>query len=144
MTTLAYNFAIEKALGKISFGCKTISIIFVALFKTFGMQKDGNSKEKHSQETRKDEPECIVSDVNICFMKNVSTLGSLHFLSFESDLNISYAVLTATIPGMPFKKLSLIFLQYNYLLFNDCYMYPSSRRALHIQKNEKVNIYILG
>ena len=48
MTTLSYIFAIEKALVKISFGCKTISIIFVALFKTFGLQKDGTSKEKHS------------------------------------------------------------------------------------------------
>ena len=78
-------------------------------------------KNIHKKE-EKDEPECIVSDVNICFKKNVSTLSSLHFLSFESDFNISYAELAATIHHMPFKKLSLILLQYNYLSFNDCYM----------------------
>ena len=48
MTSLANIFAIEKALVKMSFGCLTISIIFVALFKTFGMQKDGTRKEKNS------------------------------------------------------------------------------------------------
>ena len=45
MISLAYIFTIEKAIVKIIFGhkifiCQPIIKIFVALFTTFGMQKD--------------------------------------------------------------------------------------------------------
>ena len=50
---------------------------------------------------------------NTCLKKNVSTLGSLHFRSFESDFNISFSEyvaleLAAIIHGMPFKFLSIL------------------------------------
>ena len=42
MTSIANIFTMQKALVKILLGSEPILMIFAAIFKTFGMQKDDN------------------------------------------------------------------------------------------------------